>query len=96
MPTMFDRDKLHVDATLRGGELLISGQDLNGFLGQDEYEYFVTIPATEFPAIREALGASTTADVVSLMVAHGEPIVTSGEQKWFTEHGIRCRLHTYL
>lgn len=95
MPTMFDRNKLHASATLRDGDLLISGQHLNGFMDQDEYEYFITVPASQFPAVREALGAGATADVVSLMVAHGEQIVTSGERKWFTEHGIECRLHTY-
>lgn len=92
---MFDRDKLRVDATLVDGDLLISGHDLNGFFGQDEYEYFITVPASEFPAIRDALGADATADVVSLMVAHGEQIVTAGERKWFTEHGIGCRVQTY-
>lgn len=95
MPTMFDRDKLHVDATLNNGGLLISGQDLNGFLDQDEYEYFITVPSSQFPAVREALGASATADVVGLMVAHGEQIVTHGERKWFTEHGIVCEVQTY-
>lgn len=95
MPTMFDRDKLHVGATLVDGDLLISGHDLNGFLDQDEYEYWITVPASEFPAIREALGAGAAADVVSLMIAHAEQIVTSGERKWFTEHGIACRVHTY-
>ena len=95
MPTTFDGNKLHVSATLSDGDLLISGHDLNGFLDQDEYEYFITVPASQFPAVRDALGASTTADVVSLMVAHGEQIVTSGERKWFTEHGIDCRVQTY-
>ncbi len=95
MPTMFDRNKLHVDATLRDGDLLISGHDLNGYLDQDEYEYFITVPASQFAAVREVLGASATADVVGLMVAHGEQIVTSGERKWFTEHGIDCRVQTY-
>ncbi len=95
MPTMFDRNTLHVDATLSDGDLVISGHDLNGPPGQDEYEYFITIPASQFPAVREALWASTTADVVSLMVDHGEQIVTSGERNWFTEHGIACRVQTY-
>lgn len=96
MPTMFDRDKLRVGATLVDGDLLISGHDLNGFLDQDEYEYWVTVPASQFPAVRDAIGASTTADVVSLMVAHGEQIVTCGERKWFTEHGIDCRVQNYF
>ena len=95
MPTMYDRDKLRVGATLVDGDLLISGHDLNGFFDQDEYEYFITVPASEFPAIRDALGADATADVVSLMVAHGELIVGAGERTWFGEHGIGCRLETY-
>ena len=95
MPTMFDRNKLRVGATLVDGDLLISGHDLNGFFDQDEYEYFITVPASEFPAVRAALGADTTADVVSLMVAHGELIVTTGERRWFTENGIGCRVQTY-
>lgn len=95
MPTMFDRNKLHVDAKLSDGDLLISGHDLKGFLDQDEYEYFITVPASHFPAVRDALGADATADVVGLMVAHGEQIVTSGERKWFTEHSIDYRVQTY-
>lgn len=95
MPTMFDRNKLHVDARLSDGDLLISGHDLSGFLDQDEYEYFITVPASQFPAVRDALGASTPAEVVGLVVTHGEQIVTSGERKWFTEHGIACRVQTY-
>gem|GEM_PF-1778431 len=50
MPTMFDRNTLHVDATLSDGDLVISGHDLNGPPGQDEYEYFITVPASQFPA----------------------------------------------
>ncbi len=95
MPTVFDRNSLHVDATLSDGDLLISGHDLNGFLDQDEYEYLITLPASQFSAVRNALGASTTAGVIGLMVARGEQIVTSVEQKWFTEHGIDCRVQTY-
>lgn len=95
MPTMYDRDKLRVGATLVDGDLLISGHDLNGFFDQDEYEYFITVPASEFPAIRAALGADAAADVVSLMVAHGALIVGAGERKWFAEHGIGRRLETY-
>jgi len=95
MSAMFDRNKLRVVATLSDGDLLISGHDLNGFLDQDEYEYWSTVPASEFPAIRSALGADATADVVSLMTAHGEQIVKTGEKKWFTEHGIDCRVQMY-
>jgi hypothetical protein len=95
MPAMYDRDKLHVGVALSDGDLLISGHDLNGFLDRDEYEYWITVPASQFPAIRDALGADATADVVSLMVAHAEQIVTRGERTWLAEHGIECRLHTY-
>ena len=95
MPTTLDRNRLHVSATLSDGDLLISGHDLKGFLDHDEYEYWITVPASEFAAIREALGAGTTADVVSLMVAHGEQVITSGERTWLTEHGIACRIQTY-
>jgi len=95
MPTIFDRNKLHVEAALLDGDLLISGHDLNGFLDQDEYEYWITVPDSEFPAIRTALGAGATADVVSLVAAHGEQIVTAGEKKWLAEHGIECRVQTY-
>ena len=53
------------------------------------------MPASEFPAVRNVFGAGATADVVSLMVTHGEQIVMRGERKWFTEHGIVCRVQTY-
>ena len=95
MPAMYDRNKLRVVATLSDGDLLISGHDLNGFLDQDEYEYWIAVPASEFPAIRTALGADADVDVVGLMTAHGEQIVKTGEKKWFTEHGIECRVRSY-
>ena len=95
MPAMYDRNKLRVVATLSDGDLLISGHDLNGFLDQDEYEYWITVPASQFPAIRAALGADADADVVGLMTEHGEQIVKTGEKKWLTEHGIECRVRSY-
>lgn len=92
--TLYDRDALHVSATvLEDGGLRIEGQDLSGIMGTEEIEYVLTVEATDLPRLVSAL--DTTADqLLTELAAHGDDIVTHRESAWLKEHGIRFTLWT--
>lgn len=86
--TLRDRDRLRVWATMTAeGELRIEGQDLGGYPGASEYEYAITVSATDLPIIRAALDASDD-DLLSLLETAGEAIVRRGERAWIEGLGI--------
>jgi len=58
------------------GSLRLSGQDLGGFMGTSEYEYFITIEPEHFDALRRELGSSADADMVDAMCAKAGEICT--------------------
>jgi len=93
---IWSHNNLRVDATLdHDGALTIAGQDLNGWAGRDEYEYWITVPAAEVPRVVVALGGRAHDDVLALLEAHAEQIVRSGERTWLTEHSIEHRFSSY-
>ena len=87
--TMFDRETLRVWATTTAeGSLRITGQDLGGYPGASEYEYAITVAATDLPTVLAALDATDGDDLLSLLEAAGEEIVRRGERAWIEGLGI--------
>ena len=83
-----DRGTCCVWISMRDGRLRLSGQELGGFMGTSEYEYFVTIKPENFDAVREVLGEPSAADIVDVMCRHADPIYTRGQTRWLEDHGI--------
>jgi hypothetical protein len=83
--SIWDRNKLFVDAEIKeNGDLLISGQDLNG----EEYEYFLTVERSAVPQVLSALGATATDDVLEELRIHAEELVHVGEHSWLKANDI--------
>ena len=94
--TIWRRNRLLVEAVLTDeGDLVFEGQDLNGWLGYAEYEYWVTAPAELVPRVVSALGGSPGDDVLSLVAAHAEEIVRRGESTWLRSLGIDPGISTH-
>ena len=83
-----DRGSCCVWISMSEGRLRLSGQDLGGAMGSDEYEYFITVEPEHFDAIRAALGAEPDADIIDTMCAHAETIFMKGETTWLESFGI--------
>lgn len=88
--TLWSRNHLHVWATWdEGGPLVIQGQDLQpGLFGASEYEYALSVPASDVPALISALGVETADDVLAYLQANGESIVQNDERAWLEGLGI--------
>jgi hypothetical protein len=88
--TFYVRERLHIDVVLTDdGDLVFEGQDLAPPMKDiDEYEYWVKVRAADVPAVVAALGGSPGDDVLDLLVAHGEEIVTLGESRWVRSLGL--------
>ena len=94
--TIWHRDRLFVQAVLTdAGDLAFEGQDLNGWLGSAEYEYWVRAPAAAVPRIVAALGGAPGADVLGLLVDRAQEIVTAGESTWLHSLGIEPEIVTH-
>jgi hypothetical protein len=94
--TIWRRDKLFVEAVVTdAGDLVFEGQDLNGWLGYAEYEYWVTAPAALVPRVVSALGGSPGDDVLDLLADHAEEIVRRGESSWLRSLGIEPGISTH-
>jgi len=75
--------------------LRFSGQDLAGAAGADEYEFWITVKAQDFPTILAALGAAPDADVAEVLCAHTEEIFGVGEFTWLKSIGIEPGFDAY-
>ena len=94
--TIWRRDRLFVEAVLTDdGDLVFEGQDLNGWLGYAEYEYWVTAPAAVVPQVITALGGAPGDDVLALVAEHAEEIVRRGESTWLRALGIEPGISTH-
>jgi hypothetical protein len=74
-----------------GGALRFSGHDLRppSAFG-DEYEYWITVPPQELPALAAELGVDDHhAALVAALGERAEEIVGRGERTWLTERGIK-------
>jgi hypothetical protein len=93
---LWSRDRLHVDVVVTDdGDLVFEGQDLNGWLGSAEYEYWVTAPAALVPRVVGALGGRPGDDVLDLLAEHSEEIVLGGESTWLRTLGIEPDVSTW-
>jgi len=93
---IWSRDRLYVDAVLTdAGDLVFEGQDLNGWLGYAEYEYWVTAPAVLVPRVVLALGGAPGDDVLDLLAAHADEVVMRGESTWLRSLGIDPEIDTH-
>jgi hypothetical protein len=91
---IWSRNRLYVDAVLTSaGDLVFEGQDLNGWLGAEEYEYWVTARAALVLRVVEALGGSPGDDVLALLADHADEIVLRGESTWLRSLGIDPDIH---
>lgn len=77
------------------GTLKLSGQDLGGFMGTSEYEYFITVRSEHFRTINTALGEAADADVMASMCAHADEIFTRGESRWLEDLGVDFGFSTH-
>ena len=99
--TLWARDGLTVAASLADdGALVISGQDLRAesFFGSGnaEYEYALTVDADGVRRIVAALGGQAGDDVLELLRANGDNLVTTGEMTWLREIGIEPKFWSHL
>lgn len=78
------------------GSVRLSGQDLGGFPGTDEYEYWITIHPQDFTRIRDALGAGPDSDIEDLLCAHAEMIYSLGELTWLRLIGADPEFFNYF
>ncbi|GAA0817281.1 hypothetical protein [Spirilliplanes yamanashiensis] len=88
---LWAKNNLYVDAVLRpDGSLVFRGQDLTSpnMWGTGEYEYALTVAPADVPRVVAALGGSAADDVLALVEANGERIVTTGEQRWLRGAGV--------
>lgn len=95
--TIWHRDGLMVQAVVTdAGDLVFEGQDLNGWLGSEEYEYWVTAPAAQVPRVVAALGGAPDDDVLGLLGPHADEIVSTGESRWLRALGIDPGISTWV
>jgi len=76
--------------------LLFSGQDLAGAHGADEYEFWITVDAQDFPRILEALDAAPVDDVAEALFSHREEIFGVGELTWLKSIGVEPKFDAYF
>ena len=75
--------------TRSDGALEFDGHDLRAFgTAGHEYEYVVRVPATQFAAVRGALGVEADAELLAELVAHADDIMPTGEVAWLRRNGI--------
>jgi hypothetical protein len=70
-----------------------SGQDLGGYPGADEYEYFFSVDRNE---LRRALGAAPEADLTQAVLTRADEIVTTGERSWLDAHRVSYEFHSHM
>ncbi len=87
--SLWARNRLYVDASVDAdGVLTISGQDLGDNLYGGDYEYFLTVDATDVPTVVAALGGAPGDDVLDLLAANAEQVISAGEKTWLESLGI--------
>ncbi|MEY9873571.1 hypothetical protein ABH931_003060 [Streptacidiphilus sp. MAP12-33] len=85
---------VHVHAALRAdGALVVEGQLLRP--GMPEYEYVVTLPAGQVPALVAALGVAGEGELLPELLRRSEEI-TPRVHGWLCDLGLRPELWTHL
>ncbi len=62
-----------------------AGQDLGGYPGSSEYEYWITVDRDEF---RQALDVAAEDDLEGAVLTYAKDIITRGEMRWLQDNGI--------
>jgi hypothetical protein len=75
------------------GTATFEGQDLGGYPGTSEYEYWLKV---DQQALRRALNLGSDDDLTVAVQARGEEIVQTGESTWLTNHGIAYDFHSRM
>ncbi len=61
------------------------GQDLGGYPGSSEYEYWITVDRNE---LRQALDVDPADSLENTVLTHADEIVGMGEMTWLKERGV--------
>ena len=82
---------IHIDVRMEDtGDLLLSGQDIGEapqqIFGKDDYEYWLTVPATEKDRVLLALIEK---------IYRGNPSVISELREFLESKGIPCEFHSF-
>ncbi len=94
MTEIFHGSTLVVWIYLNGdGTATFAGQDLGGYPGTSEYEYWLTV---DQQALRRALNIGPDADLAAAVKDRGEEIVRAGESHWLENHGITYDFHSRM
>lgn len=91
----FERGQLCVWIESDADSMLLSGQDLAGAFGADEYEYWIRVKAPDFPTVLRALGAAPDEDVAEVLYAHRD-IPGVGDLGWFKSIGVEPKFDNYF
>ena len=75
------------------GTATFAGEDLGGYPGTDEYEYWFEV---DQQALRSALNIGAHDDLTAEVVARGDEIVSTGESSSLANHGITYDFHRRL
>ncbi|MCU1698908.1 MAG: hypothetical protein JWR34_4971 [Mycobacterium sp.] len=85
-------DKLTVELEYDEDTLTFSGVDTGGWSGTSEYEYSVSVKATD---LRAALGVDAAADLGEVLCGRAEEIIAAGESRWLTTLGLEPSVRTW-
>jgi hypothetical protein len=97
MTTMiWEKNKLYVGVSYNeDGDLVIAGQDLNGWAGRDEYEYWITVKAADFPTLRAALPGPADAELLELLKLNAATLIKTGERTFVDYLGIEAGFYCW-
>lgn len=76
------------------GDVVFLGSDVDASLRGYDYEY--RVGAAQVPTLRETLGGADDADVLDLIDAAKDEILSHGEITWLRERGIEGTLHSQM
>jgi hypothetical protein len=85
-------DKLTVGLEYDDDVLTFHGVDTGGWSGTAEYEYWVSVKATD---LRAALGVDAAADLGEVLCGRAEEIIAAGESRWLTALGLERSVRTW-
>jgi hypothetical protein len=78
------------------GSLEFHGDDVRAFGTPGHgYEYFITVDAGQFAALRRALDVDDDADVLRAVVARVDDVMAVGESSWLERHGVEHRRNVW-
>lgn len=73
--------------------LTFSGQDLGGYPGSSEYEYWLTVAVDD---LRRVLSGRDNQDIGDLVCRHADAIMSIGEMTWLNNHGISYEFNSRI